>query len=245
MPEQLTTALTLKAATRHGNGLLDRLLEALPPEATAALLADATLRDVPVGQALIERGEQSDHVGYVIEGMLAMVQSIEDGRKHIFGLLVPTDIYGRLFDGTSDYRIEALSAARILSFPRAAFEQVLRAYPVAERMFLVHLLDEVDAAREWLMLISGRKAVNRLASFLMILMRRSKVKRGDSADVVHVPMARKDLAHYLGARPETLSRAFHGLERAGVLRIIDPYHFEILDDAALIQASGDDLTFQE
>lgn len=102
----------------------------------------------------------------------------------------------------------------------------------------MHLLDEVDAAREWLLLISGRKVINRLASLITIVLRRSR--KGTS--VVHLPLARKDLARYLGARPETLSRAFHELEGRGILRIVDTYHFEILDERALVEASGDDLT---
>lgn len=245
MPEQLTTALTLKAAVRHGNGLLEKLLDALPPEVTDRLLSQATLRDVAAGDSILERGVRSENVGYVLDGTLAMVQVFEDGKKHIVGLLVPTDIYGRLFDGPSNYRIEALSAARILSFPRAFFEQMLRDNLEAERLFLVHLLDEVDAAREWLLLISGRKAVNRLASFLSILLRRSKFKRISGQAVVHVPLSRKDLANYLGARTETLSRAFHELERRGILRIVDSYHFRIADEEALIDASGNDLTLQD
>jgi CRP/FNR family transcriptional regulator len=245
MPEQMTTALALKAAVSHGNGLLEKLLDALPPEVTARLLAQATLHDVAVGETILERGVHSEVVGYVMTGTLAMVQAFEDGRKHIVGLLVPTDIFGRLFDGPSNYRIEALSKARILCFPRPFFEEVLRDTPEAERLFLVHLLDEVDAAREWLLLISGRKAVNRLASFLTVLVRRSKFKRIGGVTKVHVPMARKDLAHYLGARPETLSRAFHELEARGILRIVDPYHFEIPNEDALAEAAGDDLTLQD
>jgi CRP/FNR family transcriptional regulator len=245
MLEQMTTALALKAAVSHGNGLLGKLLDALQPAVSERLLSQATVRDVAAGDTILERGVRSEDVGYVLDGTLAMVQVLEDGRKHIIGLLVPTDIYGRLFDGPSNYRVEALSAARILSFPRAFFEQVLRDNPEAERLFLVHLLDEVDAAREWLLLISGRKAVNRLASFLSILLRRSKFKRIGGQAVVHVPLSRKDLAHYLGARPETLSRAFHELEGKRVLQIEDPYHFTIVDEEALIAASGDDLTLQD
>lgn len=245
MPEQMTTALALKVAVSHGNGLLEKLLDTLQPDVTDKLLSLATMHDVPAGKTIIERSERSESVGYVLNGTLAMVQVLEDGRKHIVGLLVPTDIYGRLFNGPSNYRIEALSASRILSFPRALFEQVLRDNPEAERLFLVHLLDEVDAAREWLLLISGRKAVNRLASFLSILLRRSKFRRVGGQAVLHVPLSRKDLAHYLGARPETLSRAFHALEDMGVLRIVDPQHFAILDESGLIAASGDDLTLQD
>jgi CRP/FNR family transcriptional regulator, anaerobic regulatory protein len=241
MPNPSTPALALKAAIGHGNGQLEKLLESLPPDVTDTLLSHATLRDVAAGETVAERGVQPENIGYVLDGTLAMVQVFEDGKKHIVGLLVPTDIYGRVFDGPSDYRIEALSPARILSFPRGPFEQVLRENPDTERLFLVHLLDEMDAAREWLLLISGRKVLNRLASFLAILMRRSHHKRVGNSTAVHVPLTRKDLAHYLGARPETLSRAFHELEGKGILRIIDPYHFEIADEDDLIAAAGDDL----
>ncbi len=236
------TARALKAAVSHGNGLLEKLLDALQPDVTERLLSQATLHDVAAGETLIERGVRSESVGYVLDGTLAMVQILEDGRKLIIGLLVPTDIFGRLYDSHSNYRVEALSVAQILSFPRAFFEQVLRDNPEAEQLFLVHLLDEVDAAREWLLVISGRKAVNRLASFLSILLRRSKSKRIGGKTIVHVPLSRKDLAHYLGARPETLSRAFHELKGKGILRIVDPHHFEVLDEQALTDASGDNLT---
>lgn len=245
MTERLRVGSPQKAAASHGNGLLEELLGALPTDVSEKLLSQATPRDISEGEIILERGTRSEHVGYVLDGTLAMVQILEDGKKHIVGLLVPTDIFGRLFDGPSNYRIVALSAARILCFPRAFFEQVLQENPIAERLFLVHLLDEVDAAREWLLLISGRKAVNRLASFLSILLRRSKLKRVNGQPVVHVPLSRKDLAHYLGARPETLSRAFHELEDRGILRIVDPYHFTIVDEEGLIEASGDDLTLQD
>ena len=245
MAEQMTTASALKAAVSHGNGLLEKLLDALEPDVAQRLLSKATLRDATTGETIVKRGIRSEDVGYVLDGTLAMTQVLEDGRKHIVGLLVPTDIFGRLFDGPSNYQIEALSDSRILSIPRGFFEQVLRENPEAERLFLVHLMDEIDAAREWLLLISGRKAVNRLASLLSILLRRSKFKRTGVQSVVHVPLSRKDLAHYLGARPETLSRAFHQLEGKGILRIVDPYHFRIVDEEALLDAAGDDLKLQD
>jgi CRP/FNR family transcriptional regulator len=245
MPDTQMTPGALKAAVKNGNGLLERLMNALPSDVAEKLLSQGVLRELSAGEMVIERGVRSEFVGYVLDGMLGMVQALDDGKAHIIGLLVPTDLYGRLFDGPSNYRIQALSSSRVLSFPRALLEQVLRENPEAERLFLVHLLDEVDAAREWLLLISGRKAVNRLASFLTILARRSRYKRIGGVLVVHVTLSRKDMAHYLGARPETLSRAFRELERRGILRIVDPYNFRIVDEEALIEAAGDDLTFQD
>jgi CRP/FNR family transcriptional regulator len=245
MPAPQLTPSALKAAVKNSNGLLERLMNALPSAVAEKLLSQGVLHELAAGDMVMEPGVRCESVGYVLDGMLGMVQALEDGKTHIIGLLVPTDLYGRLFDGPSNYRIQALSSSRILSFPRAVLEQVLQENPEAERLFLVHLLDEVDAAREWLLLISGRKAVNRLASFLSILARRSRHKRIGGLLAVHVTLSRKDMAHYLGARPETLSRAFRELEVRGILRIIDPYNFRIVDEEALIEAAGDDLTFQD
>jgi CRP/FNR family transcriptional regulator, anaerobic regulatory protein len=245
MPDFAASAPQLEAALGHGHGLLETLLNAMTPEVSTELLTHATLRNVERGEIIVERGTQSAQIGYVLDGTLAMVQILEDNRKHIIGLLVPTDIFGRVFDGPSSYRVEALSAARILLFPRALFEHILRENPETERLFLVHLMDEMDAARDWLLLISGSKVINRVASFLTILLRRLRVDQPGARVRLQIPLARKDLSHYLGARPETLSRALHQLERDGVIRIVEPNVFDILDEAALTAATGDDLTIEE
>lgn len=226
------------------NGVLGKLMKSLPQDVKTSLLSQATVRVVTTGDILVANGQSSTEVGYVIDGTLAMIQILDQKRKHIVGLLVPTDIFGRLFDGPANFQIEALATTTVLSFPRILFEETLRQNPEAERLFLVHLLDELDAAREWLLLMSGRKVVNRVASFLLIMVRRSRIGNKDGPIRLRVPLARKDLAHYIGARPESLSRAFRALEYDGVLKILDPYVFDITDLDSLTKASGDDLTIE-
>jgi CRP/FNR family transcriptional regulator, anaerobic regulatory protein len=240
-----TSLSELTGIVDRSDGLLGKLLSSLSEEVRATLLSLAEVRDVVPGTVIVEDGAVVHEIGYVIDGTLAMIQNIDHSRKHIIGFLVPTDIYGRLFDGPNSYRIEALSDTRILSFPRAPFEAFLRQHPETERVFLVHLLDEMDAAREWLLLISGRKVINRAASFLTILIRRKKSVDPHHPHLVHLSLARKDLAHYLGTRPESLSRAFHELQDMGILRIIDANSFEILDPEALADISGEDLMVTE
>lgn len=241
MHRPITLRKDIREVISTGNGLLRKLMTSLTPAVRESLLSHAMIRDAEAGEVLVVSGQPSTEVGYVIAGTLAMTQLMDHDRKHIVGLLVPTDIFGRIFDGPSHYQIEALTAARIVTFPRARLEEILRQHPEAERLFLVHLLDEMDAAREWLLLMSGRKVVNRLASFLMIMVRRSRLGAADRPIRLRIPLARKDLAHYLGARPESLSRAFHELEHEGVLRILNPYLVDIADLDTLTEAAGDDL----
>ena len=227
------------------SGQLGTLLKALEPTMRASFEKHAVLRRIKSGTVVIEAGQPSAEIGYVITGTLAMTQVIDDGRKHIIGLLVPTDLYGRLFGGVTAYRVEALSEATLCSFDRTYFETLMRQEPDIERLFLLHILDELDAAREWLFLISGRKVINRTAALLAILARRTRPKTHTKAIKVHLPLRRQELAHYLGTSPESLSRSFHELADRGILEIIDPQHFAILNLGGLIELSGHDLVLDD
>ncbi len=226
---------------------LTRLAAALPPELSAPFDALWHYRTVPAGTVLVEDGHAPDHLGYVLDGMLGMVKQLSDGRRHIIGLLVPTDLYGRLFEGQTGYQIEALTETRVMTTDLAAFEAILHQAPAAERLFIVDVLDELDAAREWVLVLGGPKVVQRVASFLLILCRRqlhgqARDEAGAPPQIkVRVPIRRSDLAQYLGARPESLSRAIHELSAAGIVRIDTPYDLEVLDLAGLIEIAGHDL----
>lgn len=209
------------------------------------------LVEVAEGDVLIDEGTDSDEIGYILRGALGMVKTLEDGRSHIIGLLVPHGMYGRIFNGALSYRVEAISDSQLLKIRRDAFERILQDAPEIERRFLVEVLDELDAAREWILLLGGRRIVERLASFLLILSRQRRrdhrhaaPARPDGPDpfTLRIPLKRSDLARHLGTRPETLSRALHELEDDRVLRIVDPYKVEITDFEGLVDIAGHDLT---
>ncbi|GAA0292840.1 Crp/Fnr family transcriptional regulator [Rhodovulum strictum] len=225
-------------------GLLARLMHNLPEDQIRALSGIARLRDIPRGTEVVTEGSPPDEIGYLIGGALGMQKCLPDGRTHIIGLLVPNDIYGRLFNGPAAYDIVALTEARVLAFPRAPFERILEASPEIERRFLVNVLDELDSAREWILLMGGHKIIERLASFLVILLRRtlrgSGPRPAEAPVRVRIPIRRTDLAHYLGTTPESISRALHELESQAILRLLNAYEIEIADLPGLVRISGAD-----
>ena len=70
------------------------------------------------------------------------------------------------------------------------------------------------------MFIHGRHltAEKRLLLFLRALYQKRVVGSKTAPTRFDLPMAKGDIASYLGLRPETLSRAFHKLEEKGLVR---------------------------
>ncbi|WP_127903609.1 Crp/Fnr family transcriptional regulator [Solirhodobacter olei] len=224
-----------------------RLLEAFPEPLRDRLTAELKRVAMAEGTVLVEDGDTPSQIGYVLSGLLGMTKHLPDGRRHIIGLLAPTDMYGRFHEQQFSHRIEALAPSEVLTCPRDLFETLLREAPAAERLFLIDMLDELDAAREWLLVLGGPKVVQRVASFLLVLSRRKLRARGRDAAAHDQPLnlrldiRRADLAQYLGARAESLSRAFHELAEAGAIRINDPYDFDVTDLEGLAYFAGHDL----
>ncbi len=231
-------------------GKLQRLLDALPQDLRDEMIPLwQSIRFSP-GDVLIEDGEVADRIGFVTDGFLAMSKTLQDRHRHIIGLITPSDMFGRAFNGPSGYRIEALSDGAVLTCDRQRFEAILGRSHEAERLFLLSILDELDAAREWVMVLGSSKVVERLASLLIILSRHKyRAPEGTAHAPVqqnlHIHIKRVDIAHLLGTSPESLSRAFHQLEREGAIRIVTPYDIEIAKLETLIEISGNSLEMRD
>ena len=202
-------------------------LAELPQDLREELNKICQLRSVEKGQIIAHPGEVSDLVGFVSDGILRMQKTLPDGRQHVVGLLVPGDVFGRVFDGAMQFSIEAATDAKIFLFPRPAFEALLSASPELDRLMLLHFLNEIDRTRDWMVILSNPKVRGRLAGFLLMLCTRFRNIDGMLGSMngmltINIPISRADLAHLLGARAESISRAFHALADDGIIDIIRP-----------------------
>ena len=240
MPRTTPHVIDVISLTAGQRGCLAKLLEAFSPEGRRRFNGMARVRQVAAKSTVTVEGENPDEIGFVLDGTLATCKLLSEGRTHIVGLLVPTDLYGRVHEGPPKHRVEALSDARVIAIKRTSFEDLLTQEPEAARVLLVHVLEELDTTREWAVLRSESKVVNRVASFLVLSARRDR-KPTSGPMLVTLSLTRADLASYLGTRPETLSRAFHELADRRLIRILDPYRFQIDDLSALLEMTGQDL----
>lgn len=216
----------------------------LGPEAAAEFDHYSHLHNYERGQTITGQDEKSVLVGNVVSGIVKLTVSSEEGKQQIVGLLYPSDFFGRVFSDQTRFSYEAATDVALCAIDRAHFERLLSKHPEVEHQLLINTLDELDAARGWISLINSRTTMQRVATFLYILMNRwpATIPPGHSGaghELIKLPIGRRDIADFLGTTPETLSRNIQSLFRQKIIKVINPDLFELLDEDRLLDRAGD------
>jgi CRP/FNR family transcriptional regulator len=105
-------------------------------------------------------------------------------------------------------------------------------------------LDELDAAREWMLLLGRKTAREKIASLIAIIARRDAELRDalvrNKQLSVDLPLTREAMADYLGLTLETVSRQISALKREGIIRLEGKRKVVIPSFDRLIDETGDD-----
>jgi len=200
-----------------------------------------TYRSFSADEPILWRGDELKYVASVVEGVAKLEKSLEDGRNQMVGLLFPSDFIGHPKRTQIEFDVTAASDITLCCFEREPFEELLIEVPhIAQRMVEI-ALDELDAARDWMVLLGRKTAAEKTATFLEMVARRSQFDSSavSTRDLV-LPLLRSEIADYLGLTLETVSRQLSILKRDGVVEFVDKKNFRILDVARLHDATGDD-----
>ena len=195
------------------------------------------------GQEIVAAGEKTSSIGSVVEGVVSLSKTMSDGRRQMVGLMFPSDFLGRPNTPRAPYDAVAVTPVKLCLFQRPQFERLLRETPVIEQRLLEITLDELDAARDWMLLLGRKTAQEKIATFLTILARRSAAQMEVEAEdglQFELPLTREAIADYLGLTIETVSRQITALRKAGVIELVDSRQLRVPDFAALLDAAGED-----
>lgn len=177
---------------------------------------------VKAGETIHWAGDEMPFLASVVSGTVKLTQTMEDGRTQMIGLLLPSDFIGRPGRAVAHYDTTAATDTVLCCFRRKPFEELLRTTPhIAERL-LEMTLDELDAARTWMMILGRKTAREKIASFLMIIaQRQASLVQLPPADGwrIELPLTREAMADYLGMTLETVSRQISALKRDGILQL--------------------------
>ncbi|MFN3969873.1 MAG: transcriptional regulator FnrL [Gemmobacter sp.] len=200
-------------------------------------------RSFAAGQTVIWSGDRMDFVASVVTGIATLTQTMEDGRRQMVGLLLPSDFVGRPGRATAAYDVTATTDLVMCCFRKKPFEDMMLATPHIAQRLLEMTLDELDAAREWMLLLGRKTAREKIASLLSIFVRRDAVlqlRRAKGPVVFDLPLTREEMADYLGLTLETVSRQISALRRDGVIELEGKRHVRVADFDRLLEEAADD-----
>lgn len=213
------------------------------PDELAVLDQIKTYRSYASGETIAWAGDRLSTVGSVVRGVVTLSSTLPDGRRQMVGLLLPGDFLGRPGRSKVDFEVTAAAETTLCTFRREAFERLLLSNPHLERRLMEMTLDELNAAREWMLLLGRKTARERVASLFVIMARRDAALKPPAAgDGPRFPLyiTREAIANYLGLTVETVSRQITGLRRDGLIRLEESRVVHVPDLARLAAESGDD-----
>ena len=198
-------------------------------------------RSYEAGQPIAMQGEKNDFVASLVSGVATLTSSMEDGRTQVVGLLLPSDFLGRPGRETVAHDVTASTDVTLCCFQKKPFEDLLNEVPHLRERLLDISLDELDAAREWMLLLGRKTAREKVASFLSLVVRRTEhpeAKALGTSTKIELPLSREAMANYLGLTIETVSRQVTALRKDGVIGLEGARTILIHDANALAEVAG-------
>ena len=201
-------------------------------------------RSYEAGQAIVWCGDRMDFVGTIASGVASMSQTMEDGRTQMVGLLLQNDFLGHPGREFAPFDVVATTDLVLCCFRKKQFEAMMLESPHIARRLLEMTLNELDAAREWMLLLGRKTAREKLASLIAIIARRNgAMQMNASSEPIsfYLPFTRVAMADYLGLTLETVSRQISKLRKDGVISVKGKRNITVPDFQRLIVESGDDI----
>lgn len=224
-------------------GVRERALcGALPREQLPRLNRRACQRHYQAGQFIAAAGQRQDWVATVLSGVVKLTRTMCDGRQQIVGLLFPSDLLGRPFSDANPFGAEAATPVELCCLERPHFEELLQQTPDMKHRLLERTLGEVDAAREWMLVLGRKTAEEKVASLVLLMAQRLGASNAAAPEPrmarFELPLSRTEFAEYLGLRIETISRQLGRLRAIGAIDTEGGRTLTVRDMAKLEQLAG-------
>ncbi len=211
----------------------------LTPEQQDEVAAFARTLQVDRGQIIYGAGSDLHRLLVVHSGRVAMRHLAADGREQVVRVLEEGDVVGEAAFVTGDrpdHEAVALADSELCTLDHADLVELVRRHPgIAVRM-LQTVTARLVRAERMLAAFGTTEIEKRLAAWLLD---QPSIADESGRRVVHLSMAKKDIASYLGTTPETLSRRLASLARDGLIGLEGRRRIVLLDARELeVRAAG-------
>jgi CRP/FNR family nitrogen fixation transcriptional regulator len=195
--------------------------------------AGGTCRRFRAGEEIFSEGDCCDVFYKVVSGTVRTGKLLPDGRRQIDGFQLAGDLFGLESGDCHRFTAEAVDAVEVMVYRRGTLSGLVQANPAFGERLMASMLTSLDRAHHHAVLLGRKTAVEKMASFLLDLARRTS-----RTDRVDLPMQRMDIADYLGLTIETVSRTLSQMVRAGLIRLSEAGRTVTLANAAGLELLG-------
>lgn len=215
---------------RHGDASLEELVarvpifSALDAEQLAEVAARVQPRTYARNTQLYGAGEINQSLMILHSGRVKIYRITESGHEQVVRVLEAGDFLGESFMGMSpvDHFAATVEASEICTFHHDEIRDYLLRFPTVAVTMLETLSGRLGQTEHQLSSMVGEDAGHRVARYLLEL-----ADTQHRNDVV-LPMAKKDVASFLGLTPETLSRRLAQFEEYGWIRLHPKRRVDVL-----------------
>jgi CRP/FNR family nitrogen fixation transcriptional regulator len=162
------------------------------------------------------QGDSAKYCWRILSGCVRTVKLMEDGRRQVGEFLFAGDVFGLDDLATHDFAAEAVTDAKLRRYPRRMVEALAESHAALARRLRAMTRANLRDAHERMVLLGRKTAMEKIASFVLEMDRRSATPGGLMLDL---PMSRTDIADHLGLTVETVCRVLAHLKREGTLAI--------------------------
>ncbi|KQT50661.1 hypothetical protein ASG43_05065 [Aureimonas sp. Leaf454] len=182
---------------------------------------------------------QTDSLSNILSGAVRLSKRLPDGRQQIVGLQFAPMLVGRPFDRDDTIEAAAAGPVRLCTIPRRSFDAMLAKNPDFERKVLEQTLALLDESRDMLMSLGRKTALERVASYVKMIVERNAAAGAASSGAIVMPLTRGEMADFLGLTIETVSRRMTDLRKMGIVAFQNASSIRLLSAAKLNEVSGD------
>jgi len=193
-------------------------------------------------ETLVHQESRSKFVCLLLSGLAFRYRHLPDGKRQIFGFLLPGDLCDTHFviSNKCDHNVALLSDAEVAMISISELMGVIVGHAKIERALLMTSLVDAAILREWLINIGQRDAIQKLSHLFCELSARMHSRGAVNPDgSFSIPITQAELADTIGLTPVHVNRSLQRLRREGLV-VWSGRRLTIVNRASLEMIAGFD-----
>jgi CRP-like cAMP-binding protein len=179
------------------------------------------VRYFAAGEDVISQGDRTGGVKLLLEGFACRYKVLEDGRRQVVAYFVPGDLCDlRVFIlKRMDHSIGAVCASKVATLSPENVLRLTHNYPSLTRALWWSTLVEEAIAREWIVNVGQRNALERMAHLFCELLYRFRAVGLNDGMSCTLPLTQVELAETLGLSSVHVNRTLQALRKRKLITL--------------------------